>query len=58
MRKKISIGDCPYLFPVVKALVVILQGRHTLLLASLTLAGVDHVATKNLLPEGVAAVLT
>lgn len=45
----------PYLFPVVKALVVIFEGGHTLLLAAFTLARVHHVATKDLLPEGVAA---
>lgn len=50
-----SSGDWHYLFPVVKALVVIFEGGHTLLLAALTLAGVHHVTTENLLPEGVAA---
>lgn len=44
-----------YLFPVVKALIVIFQGRGALLLAGLALARVHNIASKNLLPEGVAA---
>jgi hypothetical protein len=40
---------------VVEALVVIFQSWGALLLAGLALAGVHDVASKNLLPEGVAA---
>lgn len=39
----------------VEALIVIFQGRGALLLAGLALARVHDVASKNLLPEGVAA---
>lgn len=44
-----------YLFPVVEALVVIFQSRGALLLAGLALTRVHNVASKNFLPEGVAA---
>jgi hypothetical protein len=44
-----------YLFPVVQALVVVLQCGHALLLASLALTGIDDVAAEDLLPKTVAA---
>lgn len=44
-----------YLFPVVEALVVVIQSWSALLLAGLALARVHHIASKNLLPERVAA---
>lgn len=44
-----------YLFSVVKAFVVIFQRRCALLLAGLALTRIHNVASKNLLPEGVAA---
>jgi hypothetical protein len=44
-----------YLLSVVKALVVVLQGGHALLLSSLAFAGIDNVATEDFLPESIAA---
>lgn len=48
-------GTKSYLFAVVQALVVIFQRGHTLLLAGLTIAGIDHIAAESFLPEGEAA---
>jgi len=40
---------------VLEALVVIFQSWGTLLLAGLAAAGVHRIASKNFLPEGIAA---
>lgn len=58
MKEHCSPIAITYLLAVVQALVVIVQSGSALLLSRLALAGVDNVATKNLLPEGVAAALT
>lgn len=48
-------GVNTYLLAVVEALVVVVQSGSALLLSSLTLTRVHNVASKDLLPEGVAA---